>query len=151
MAALHSLFVAHGAYAKKIYPIETAHGTIYDVNSDRAAILNELGKTNIPSLVVIPEGLALNYLLAKPTPLAYYTFTPPEAADPRAEEKILADFVAKKPEWIAVIPRDMSEFGSRGFGVDYDQRLAAYIRMHYAIAGGWNRPHFSLALLHKSR
>ncbi|HKO02169.1 MAG TPA: hypothetical protein VJ032_10770, partial [Thermoanaerobaculia bacterium] len=107
-------------------------GTFYDVNASRAAAINELASIGLPSLVVMPEGLTINYLLEIPTPLRYYTFTPPEAADPRAEEAILRDFEAKQPEWIAFVPRDLSEFGSRGFGVDYDQRIMAYLRAHYS-------------------
>jgi hypothetical protein len=140
-AALHSLVLAHGAYAKKIHPIETPRGTIYDANATRAAALNELGHSGIRSLVVMPEGLAINYLFRIPTPLKFYTFTPPETADPRAEEAILRDLEAKQPEWIAIVPRDVSEFGSRGFGVDYDQRVMAYLHAHYSRSGaernGW--------------
>ena len=134
-ASLHSLVLAHGAYAKKIYPIESPRGTIYDASPIRAAALNELGRSGIRSLVVMPEGLAVNYLFEIPTPLKFYTFTPPEAADPRAEEAILRDLQTKQPEWIAIVPRDVSEFGSRGFGVDYDQRIVAYLRTHYSRSG----------------
>jgi len=83
----------------------------------------------------MPEGLAVNYLFRVPTPLKFYTFTPPEAADSRAEEAILRDLETKQPEWIAIVPRDVSEFGSRGFGVDYDQRVMAYLRAHYSRSG----------------
>jgi len=146
-AALHSLVLAHGAYAKKTFPIETPRGTIYDVNRDRAAIFNELGKSGVRSLVVIPEGLVLNYLFEIPTPLAVYTFTPPEAADPRAEAAIIREIETKRPEWIAVLPRDMREFGSRGFGIDYDQNLRRVIEQRYAPARRWARPGFSVLLL----
>jgi hypothetical protein len=148
--ALRSLVIAHGAYATKTYPIVTPRGTIYDRNADRAAVLNAFGKSGIGSVVVLPEGLALNYLFKIPTPIAYYTFTPPETADPKAEERILREFESKKPEWIALVPRDMSEFGSRGFGIDYDTRLAAYIRSNYKVAATYARPNFSLVVMQRN-
>lgn len=134
-AALHSLVIAHGAYAKKIYPIVTPRGTIYDANVGRAASITALGRSGVRSLVVMPEGLAINYLFAIPTPIKFHTFTPPESADPQAESRILRELETKRPEWIAIVPRDMTEFGSRGFGVDYDQRVAAYLRTHYSRSG----------------
>jgi hypothetical protein len=134
-ASLHALVLAHGAYAKKIYPIVTPRGTIYDASAGRAAAINALGRSGVRSLVVIPEGLAINYLFAIPTPLKFHTFTPPETADARAEDAILRELETKRPEWIAVVPRDVTEFGSRGFGVDYDQRIAAYLRTHYSRSG----------------
>jgi hypothetical protein len=149
-AALHSLVIAHGAYAKKIYPIVTPRGVVYDANPDRAALVNQLGRSGLTSLVVIPEGLAINYLFKIPTPISTYTFTPPETADPRAEERILRELATKQPEWIAIVPRDMREFGSRGFGVDYDQRVAAFIRARYAVVASWKRPR-SWLLLTKRR
>jgi len=134
-AALHSLVIAHGAYAKKTFPIITPRGTIYDANADRAAGLNALGRSGLRSLVVMPEGLTINYLFDIPTPIKYHTFTPPESADPQAELRILHELETKRPEWIAIVPRDVSEFCSRGFGVDYDQRIAAYLRAHYSRSG----------------
>jgi len=145
-AALHSLLLAHNAYALKTFPIATPRGTIYDANPDRAALLNQLGGSGLKSLVVVPEGLAINYLFEIPTPISTYTFTPAESADARAEDRILREFQMKKPEWIAVVPRDMREFGSRGFGADYDQRLLAYLRANYTVAASWRREHWWLLI-----
>ena len=75
---------------------------------------------------------------------------PAEAADPRAEERIVRELEAKRPPWIAIVPRDVSEFGYRGFGIDYDQRVAAYLRAHYRPAAQWVRPRFRLLLLRRA-
>jgi hypothetical protein len=147
--AVLSIGQAHVAYARKTAAVTTARGTFYDALPGRAAAIADLQKLRVPSLVVIPEGLALNYLLAVPTPLRYYTFTPPEAADPESEARLLAEFDAKRPEWIAVVPRRMSEFGAEEFGVDYDRRLALWIRAHYAAAATIRRPGFSIVLLRR--
>lgn len=148
-AALHSLVIARGAYSYKTYPIHTARGVIYDANRDRAAILSAFAQRHLPSLVVMPEGLALNYLFETPTPISAYTFTPAEAADPRAEQRIIDEIAKKNPQWIALVPRDMREFGSRGFGVDYDQRLVAILRAQYIVADSWRGRDWWLLLLKK--
>jgi hypothetical protein len=146
VSSLVSLGAAHVAYGKKTHAIVTPRATIYDANPDRAAILN-VAFRGVDNLVVIPEGLALNYLFELPTPIRYYTFTPAEAADARAEERIMREIETKKPEWIAIMPRDMREFGSQGFGKDYDLKLAAMIRDRYAIAATSVRPDFTMVML----
>lgn len=147
--AVLSIGQAHVAYGRKKTAVTTARGTFYDALPGRSAAIMELQKLHLPSLVVIPEGLALNYLLETPTPLRVHTFTPPEAADAESEERILAEFAAKRPEWIAVVPRRMSEFGAKEFGVDYDRRLATWIREHYAAAGAIRESGFSIVLLRR--
>lgn len=151
--ALQSLGSAHLTYGRKTHPIATDRGIIFDALASRADAIETLrrdaSRLGIRSLVVMPEGLALNYVLRIPTPIAYYTFTPPEAADPAAEARILAEFESKRPEWIAFVPRAVTEFGAKQFGVDYDRRLMAYIRRHYAAAETIRGSGFSIELLRR--
>ena len=37
----------------------------------------------------------------------------------------------------AIVNRDVREYGYRGFGIDYDQRLTAWIVAHYAVERRW--------------
>lgn len=149
--ALQSLGSAHLTYGRKTHPIETDRGVIYDAVAGRAEAIETLRREapalGIHSLVVLPEGLALNYVLRIPTPIAYYTFTPPEAADPVIESRILDEFESKKPEWLAFVPRSVTEFGATEFGVDYDQRLMAYIRANYAEVRTIRNPGFVIRLM----
>jgi hypothetical protein len=151
--ALQALGSAHLTYGRKTHPLVTGRGTIYDKLAGRAAAIERLRqdapRLGIRDLVVMPEGLALNYLLHIPTPIAYYTFTPPEAADPAAEARILAEFEAKRPQWIAFVPRAVTEFGATQFGVDYDQRLMAYIRANYVTAEVIHEPGFTITLMRR--
>ncbi len=146
----HWLLDAHQRATQPAAVLETNRGTMLDRNPDRAAVLTELRKSGVHPLVVMPEGLAINYLLGVDTPIAYYTFTPAETADPRAEAAVIRELDAKRPPWIAVVPRDVREFGYRGFGFDYDRQLAIYLRMHYRPAAQWVRPRFKLLLLKRS-
>ncbi|HUP46575.1 MAG TPA: hypothetical protein VM779_13800, partial [Thermoanaerobaculia bacterium] len=136
------------------FPVETARGTFYDANPYRAVVLNaffaELEKRQPRSLVVVPEGLALNYLTQIPTPLSFYTFTPAEAADPEIEQRIVRELETTPPEMIAVVTRTVSDFGYRGFGIDYNRDMAAHIGRHYRLEREWRLPGFELILLRRA-
>jgi hypothetical protein len=153
-AVLQWLVSAHLVYGAKTHPIATARGVLYDDNGDRAAILAAAGEAirarGIDSLAFFPEGLTLNYLMKIPTPLAYYTFTPPETASMLGEANAMADFNAKNPEWVAVGARGVREFGYRGFGIDYDLRLAGAIRSRYHVDRTWSARTFEFLLLRRN-
>ena len=89
------------------------------------------------TLAVFPEGITINYLTRTTTPLSFHTFTPPETADPRVEDEILREIQKHPPDRIAIVNRNVREYGSRGFGVDYDRRLMAWIDAHYAVERRW--------------
>ncbi|MEA2571905.1 MAG: hypothetical protein QOI24_3906 [Acidobacteriota bacterium] len=142
------LFEQRAAYAEKRFPIVTKRGTFYDHNPDRAAALNAFLASNpTGTLVVIPEGITLNYLAGLRTPLTFHTFTPVETADPSVESKIIAELTAHPPARIAIVTRDVREFGYRAFGADYDRRLAALIAARYTIERRERGPHFELIVL----
>ena len=61
----------------------------------------------------------------------------------------LDEFAAKKPEWIGIGRYDMTGFGSRGFGVDYDQRVLAMIRARYRLVKAWRQPDYAFVLLRR--
>jgi len=138
-------------YAAKSDKIVTMRGTFYDANHDRAWVLTHaLPYLRGESLVVLPEGITLNYLADTPTTLTVHTFTPVETAYPAIENEILGEMVKNAPRHIAIVSRDVREYGSRGFGVDYDQRLAAWIRENYELEREWHEPRFALVLLRKA-
>ena len=127
-------------YNRKTAPVTTVRGTFYEEPS-RAAVLVPLLRaietSGARSLVVMPEGLALNYFTAVDTPLWYSTFTPIESAHPVIEQRVLDELSARRPEAVAVVSRHVNEYGYRGFGVDYDLRLADFVRRHYRPVGRW--------------
>jgi hypothetical protein len=147
------LFVEQRLLATKTFAVRTPRGTFFDSNPDRAAAVGELIEylhtANAKALVVAPEGLALNYLSGVNTPIAFHTFTPAETADPEIEQRIVDELAAAKPERIAIMTRNVSDFGFRGFGVDYNQRVAALIRERYAPERAWKGAAFELLLLRR--
>lgn len=155
VVAAQFLWTANDVLAQKIYPVHTSRGLFFDANLGRAAALDafvaRFATMHPRSLVVVPEGLALNYLTRTPTPMSFHTFTPVETADPQIEMQIIADLAAHPPEYIAVVTRAVTDFGYRGFGIDYDRRLAALIQQHYAPVARWRLPSFELILLRGER
>jgi hypothetical protein len=142
------LLTQHDAYAEKRYAIHSMRGTFYDHNADRAAALNAFfASSPRGTLVVIPEGVTLNYLTGLRTPLTFHTFTPVETADLSVESKIIAELTAHPPTRIVIVTRDVREFGYRGFGTDYDRRLAALIASRYTVERRMRGPHFELIAL----
>ena len=142
------LFEQRERYALKTFPIQSTRGVIYDANGDRAAILTDLIQSvRGPTLAVFPEGVTLNYLTRKATPLHFYMFTPPETADPSVESEVLADLRAGHPDELAIVSRDVTEYGFHGFGSDYDRKIAAYLIQNYRPYKRWERPNFQAVLL----
>jgi hypothetical protein len=128
------LLAAHRAYANA-FPVATKRGVYYDISATRAnavaALLAHLERVHARELVAMPEGLTLNYLARIPTPLRYHTFTPVEMAG--QEGAILAELEAKKPLYVVLQPRPVSEFGYRGFGVDYGREILAWLHANYVV------------------
>lgn len=133
----------------KEYPIVTTRGVVLDWNSDRAAVLNVLLPMLHGSVAVMPEGVTLNYFAAVPTTLRYHTFTPVEIGEAPVETEVIRDFEAHPPEQVVIVSRNVAEYGSRGFGLDYGQRLLGLIRSRYMLQARWVRPRFTAILLRR--
>ncbi|MHB0968308.1 MAG: hypothetical protein ACYC7A_04490 [Thermoanaerobaculia bacterium] len=141
-------------YAAKRHEVVTLRGTFNDHNPQRAVVLQQLlehlDSGAARALVVIPEGLAINYFSRIANPMLFQTFTPVESAAPETEQRIIAEFERTKPELVAIVPRDVREFGYRAWGVDYHADLRKYLESHYRIERRWTEPRFPLLLLRRS-
>jgi hypothetical protein len=126
------LWQQHDAYASKRFPIVSMRGRFYDHNADRAAAISSfLASAPRGTLVVFPEGITLNYLAGLRTPLTFHTFTPVETASAEVEQRIIAELNAHPPDHIVIVNRDVREYGYRGFAIDYEQRVFAWIAARY--------------------
>lgn len=78
-----------------------------------------LEKNTVPgsTLAVLPEGVTLNYLARRPNPSPYTLFVPAEIKA-NGEENMLRSFERGRPDYIAIVHRDHSEYGIRFFGKD---------------------------------
>jgi hypothetical protein len=148
---LHGLYTEHLAWSEKRFAVATARGTFFDWNDDRARVLAEflayVRQRPASTLAVMPEGATLNYLAGTPTPLSFHTFTPVEIAAADVEAQIVAELLARRPARIAIVTRDVREYGFRGFGIDYALHIRAVLGQHYVVERVWSKPRFSLTLL----
>lgn len=80
-------------------------------------------------LLVLPEGVMLNYLLRRASPTRFVNFMPPELIlwD---EEQVIAALEASPPQVVALVHKDTREYGL-DFGRDYGRRLMAWIGTRY--------------------
>lgn len=96
------------------------------------AALRDLSRRMGPdeTLAVFPEGIMLNYLARRVTPLPYLSL-PPFILHTQGEDTVLSTLRAHPPDYIALAHKDTSEEGFQLFGRDYGQRVYAWIRNHY--------------------
>src|SRR4029077_979618 len=139
-------------YALKAFPIVSERGVFLDANPDRAKVLNEFIRTvRTGTLAVMPEGITLNYLTRTTPPLTFQTFTPPETADPGIESVVIDEMGKRPPDRVAIVSRDVQEYGYYAFGLDYDRRLAGHLFAHYDVGRRWSPPRCDAVLLTRRR
>ncbi len=108
------------------------------------------------TLAVIPEGVMLNYLSRRRTSTPHINFMPPELIL-YGEERILRDFQASPPDYVAIVHKDTTEYGFPFFGQDYASDFYAWIRNHYTPIRRIGRPPlqegtvFGIELLRRSQ
>jgi hypothetical protein len=86
------------------------------------------------TLVVLPEGVIVNYLLRTRSSIPYLTMLPSDVAT-FGEDELLGALQRAPPALILLVHRETSEFGPRFFGADYGLRIARWIDGRYVRVG----------------
>lgn len=130
-----------GIYSKKNQPLGTGADEFFgfDVNVEpTTALLEDARKTlaadpDFQRLVVIPEGVTLNYLLRKQTPGYAYMFHPFSLV---SRDRIMAEFNTTPPDYVLLISRDMREHGILRFGEspEHGSQLLSWIDWNCSVA-----------------
>jgi hypothetical protein len=84
-------------------------------------------------LVVLPEGVMINYLLRRPSSIPYTTMLPTDDAL-FGEDEMAASLRRNPPALIGLVHRTTDEFGAPLFGRDYARRTREWIDARYAPA-----------------
>ena len=90
-------------------------------------------------LVVLPEGVMINYLLRIRSSIPYLTLLPPDMAA-FGEPALLSALQRDPPELIVLAHRETIEYGPRFLGTDYGLDVAAWIARHYGRVGNVGDP-----------
>jgi hypothetical protein len=127
----HTLSVGEGA--DQFYAFDPdASPTGLLVEKARQFLEKDKIENNVHTLLVLPEGVMLNYLTRLPNSISYFFFAPFVLADGRNAE-IMQQLNAAPPDRIVVISRDMREFGVAHFGEspEHGQDLVDFINAKY--------------------
>jgi hypothetical protein len=81
-------------------------------------------------VVVLPEGVMINYLARRSNPTTYVNFMPPEVIM-FGEDDIVAGLQAHPPDFIVLCHKDTSEYGAPLFAHDYGQKIARWVHDNY--------------------
>ena len=127
--------VAH--YAKKDVLIRSRRGIIFALsNEDSFCFRQTLDYLRVvafsgQTMIVMPEGVGLNFFSGLDNPLRYETFIPADITDIGGDGKLI-DILAKyKVDYIVITGRTTSEYGCFAFGIDYARRVDAWVKANY--------------------
>jgi hypothetical protein len=91
------------------------------------------------TLVAIPEGTTLNYLLRKRNPSGFLMFSPWEFDAHGGEQRFLKSMMETPPDYIVLVTMDMTIHGRGNFGSpEYGQRIYAWIDRNYQVVNGFS-------------
>lgn len=135
------LLLSYEAYSVRTVPIGSGGDRFYASSAPgqwqgpavREA-LEQIPRLSSPGapFAVLPEGIMLNYLLRRESPLRVINLMPPELLV-FGEPGVLRSLQAAPPELIVFVHRDVSEYGYPPFGSDprYGQSIVSWVRAHY--------------------
>lgn len=93
----------------------------------------EVVRANMPeggTLLVLPEGVTLNYLLRMETPTPFLNFMPPEVIH-FGEARMLGSLRQNPPDLVLLVHKDLREYGVGLFGEGYARDLLDWVRAEY--------------------
>ena len=97
------------------YPVHSSYGTFYTPHSDLALALNQtidtINASRANSVLVIPEGVILNFLTATHSPSPETTFLPSALPTSDAERDFVEQMQANPPELIVYVKRNYEQWG----------------------------------------
>ena len=97
------------------YPVHSPYGTFYTPHTDLALALNQtidsVNASKATSVLVLPEGLILNFLTATHSPSPETTFLPNALPTSDAERDFVEQMRANSPELIVYVKRNFEEWG----------------------------------------
>ncbi len=133
------LLIAWLRYGQKTLPVGSGRDRLLATQSPQAwqgaavgEALGDLATAPGASLAVLPEGVMLNYLARRPSPLRVVNLMPPEMMA-FGEAEVVRSLEAAPPETVVLVHRDVSEYGVPMFGSDqrYGGRILEWVMARY--------------------
>ena len=160
LAGVFALVVLKGAYdllqvdltvyATKNFPVSSGRDRFYSFGPDRDPaglklnLMIAMFQEKTPkakTLAAFPEGIAVNYHLRVPSPLAEPEFLPVDL-DYVGVKHVVGELAAQPPEAVILFTRDMSEFGVQCFGENpaAGRDIVQWLTRHYMIVDAMGGP-----------
>jgi hypothetical protein len=86
-----------------------------------------------PTVLVLPEGITINYLSRSENPTPFVNFMPPEMIL-FGEHRMLEALESRPPDVVVVTHKPTHEYGFPWFGRSYARDLGAWLDAHYRLA-----------------
>lgn len=128
------------------YPIITERGTIYSIKQRGIVFHNTLSFINneIPkksTLLVVPEGLLINFLSERSTYNKFYCLIP-NHIETFGEDNIVRVLKNNLPDYIITDNVDSSWYGYKYFGIDYGFKINSLITKNYTFIKEFKSEYF---------
>ena len=136
--ALSNWHITRNYYKLKNFQIKTDRGNIFSRNDQRALRYSEIigylreNTSQDDTLVVLPEGIGINFFSHRENPTGYLYFIPP-VFEFISEEKIISRFEKTNLDYILIVNRETREYGFPYFGVHYGKNIDFWIKKHYSL------------------
>ncbi len=123
---------------QRSYPISSERGLLYASPElgrgfSQALAFLEAAKQASQSVVILPEDTSLYFLSGTLAPSRWYLVLPQVLAPGKATSDYLAELERANPRYILITDRSTTEFGLPVFGIDYGQRILAWVKQHYRV------------------
>jgi len=94
--------------------------------------LRQSAKGRDQTLLVLPDGIMINYLARMASPVAPFCFLTASALGD-AEPALVADLAARPPDWVVLVHRDVREWGFERYGARQGEGKAVidWVQSHY--------------------
>ena len=127
----------------KNYKLVSSKGIIYTYKKDGETIKNAVdfinqNTKNTDKIVILPEGIIINYLTDRNSDNTYYNLNPMFYEDIFGETEIIKHFEENKPDYFIILPIDNIEYGKSFFGIDYAQNFYEMIKNNYSLISDKN-------------
>ncbi len=143
LVAAPYLVLANHWYRSKVLPVaadgdrfyaSAAPGAWQGAAMENARRELEQSTSSGATVAVMPEGVMLNYLLRRDSPLRVINLMPPEILI-FGEDDVLRSLAAAPPDAIVLVQKDVREYGYPPFGTDarYGLKTMTWIREHYRL------------------
>jgi hypothetical protein len=138
------ILIAHSAQvlAKKTFPIGVGADRFYafppsiDVTGEYVETVSDVLRKDDPheTLLVLPEGVMINYLARLPSPIAPYCYFAMATADGR-EDAIVQALQRHPPDVVVIISRPLLEYGMTRYGAKRNEgkQILAWVTRNYQI------------------